>query len=181
MVKQSGGFVTVESELGKGTAFRLYFPVVGGVAENPGNSEPTENSFPRGSETVLVVEDDDQVRECSVELLSSIGYKVLAAANGVEALSLATRHQGKIDVMISDVVMPHINGAKLAATLAKSRPDMKVLFVSAHAGTVVRRKGVATDAQFLQKSYPFGLLASKLRKTLEPASRGAAAAAAGAG
>jgi len=92
----------------------------------------------RGSETVLVVEDDEAVRECSVEFLSSVGYRVIAAASGEEAVAVAGRHKGKIDLMLADVVMPGVNGAKLALSLTESQPDMKVLFVSGHGGTVAR-------------------------------------------
>lgn len=177
-VKESGGFITVDSEPGKGTAFRIYFPMSGHDSEAGEHSQPTENGMPRGSETVLVVEDDDAVRECSVDFLTSIGYKVLPAANGEEAVALATRHAQKIDVMISDVVMPHINGTKLAAVLAESQPDMKVLFVSGHGEDVVRRKGIEASTNFLQKPYPFGLLATKLRETLKPAVQAKSATAA---
>jgi two-component system, cell cycle sensor histidine kinase and response regulator CckA len=177
VIEHIGGTITVESELDKGTVFRMYFPVVGRGPEYHKDSGPPEPSIARGSETVLVVEDDDSVRECSVEFLSSVGYKVLAAANGEEALALAGQHPGKIDLMLSDVVMPQINGAKLALALAELQPAMKVLFVSGHGETVVRRKGVETNAQFLQKPYPFGLLATKVRKTLEPSAKGRAAAA----
>ncbi len=180
-VKQAGGVITVESKPGNGTVFRMFFPVVGRPLENRGNSETTENSIPHGSETVLVVEDDDSVRECAVELLSSIGYEVLTAANAEEALAVAARHRGKIALMISDVVMPRMNGAKLAAALANLQPNMKVLFVSGHSEALVRRKGVEVPAQFLQKPYSIGLLATKLRETLQPASKEQAAAAAGAG
>src|SRR5205807_5897817 len=131
-VRQSGGFITVESKPSNGTVFRMFFPMVGRLAENPADSEPSTNSILHGSETVLIVEDDDAVRECTVELLSSIGYQVLPAANGEEALALAAGHHGKIALMVSDVVMPRTNGAKLAAALAKSRPNMKILFVSGH-------------------------------------------------
>jgi two-component system, cell cycle sensor histidine kinase and response regulator CckA len=180
-VKQAGGVITVESKSGNGTVFRMFFPVVGRPLENRGNSETTENSIPHGSETVLVVEDDDSVRECAVELLSSIGYEVLTAANAEEALAVAARHRGKIALMISDVVMPRMNGAKLAAASANLQPNMKVLFVSGHSEALVRRKGVEVPAQFLQKPYSIGLLATKLRETLQPASKEQAAAAAGAG
>ena len=179
-VRQSGGFITVESKPSKGTVFRMFFPVVGRLTGNPADSEPTENSILHGSETVLIVEDDDAVRECTVELLSSIGYEVLPAVNGEEALALAARHRGKISLMVSDVVMPRMNGVKLAAALAKSQPNIKVLFVSGHPQDLVRRKGVEMTSQFLQKPYSFSLLATKLRETIEPAPHGHAAAAAGA-
>jgi two-component system, cell cycle sensor histidine kinase and response regulator CckA len=180
-VRQSGGFITVESKRGSGTVFRMFFPTVGRLAVNPADSKPSENSILHGSETVLVVEDDDAVRECTVELLSSIGYEVLPAVNGEEALALAARHRGKIALMVSDVVMPRMSGVKLAAALAKSQPSMKVLFVSGHPENLVRRKGVEIASQFLQKPYPFRLLATKLRETIEPAPHRHAAAAAGAG
>ena len=165
-VRQSGGFITVESKPGNGRVFRMFFPMVGRLEENPADSEPSENSILHGSETVLIVEDDDAVRECTVELLSSIGYEVLPAVNGEEALALAARHPGKIALMISDVVMPHMNGVKLAAALAKSQPNIKVVFVSGHPQNLVRRKGVKTTSQFLQKPYLFSLLATKLRETM---------------
>jgi signal transduction histidine kinase len=176
-VKQSGGFIKVESEVGKGTMFRRYFPLVAQTQEHPGKSIPTGNSVPQGSETVLVVEDDDAVRDSSTEFLLALGYKVLPAANGKDALELAARHPGKIDAMIADVVMPHMSGTQLAANLAESQPEMKVLFVSGHAESLVRRKGVEAEAQFLQRPYPIGLLAERLRKTLgRPAQARAAAA-----
>src|SRR5206468_11296861 len=112
--------------------FRLFLARHGRPLNNRKNSRPTESSIPHGSETVLIVEDDDAVRECTVELLSSIGYEVLPAANGEEALALTARHRGKIALMVSDVVMPRMNGANLAAALAKSQPDIKVVFVSGH-------------------------------------------------
>ena len=179
--RQSGGFITVESKPGNGTVFRMHFPVVRRLTENPADSESSEGSIPHGSETVLVVEDYDSVRECAVELLSSIGYEVLSAVNAEEALALAAQHRGKIDVMVSDVVMPHMNGAKLAAALVETQPNMKVLFVSGHSEALVRRKGIEMPVPFLQKPYSFGLLATKLRESIEPAPHGHAAAAAGAG
>ena len=179
-VRQSGGFITVESKRGSGTVFRMLFPVVGRGLKNRRNSEPAESSIPHGSETVLTVEDDNPVRECTVELLSSIGYEVLPAVNGEEALALAARHRGKIALMVSDVVMPRMNGVKLDAALAKSQPNIKVVFVSGHPQNLVRRKGVETTSQFLHKPYLFSQLATKLRETVEPAPHGHAAAAAGA-
>jgi DNA-binding response OmpR family regulator len=142
--------------------------VSGNEPESGADTEVVERDEVRGSETVLVVEDDESVRECSVEFLSSVGYQVLAAASGKEALAVAARHEGKIDLMLADVVMPGVNGAKLALSLAESQPNMKVLFVSGHGGAVARLKGIEADAQFLEKPYPFALLATTLRKILGP-------------
>jgi len=179
IVKQNGGAISVESEPEKGTVFRMYFPVSGNEPESSTDTELFECREVRGSETVLVVEDDESVRECSVEFLSSVGYQVLAAASGEEAVALAARHKGKIDLMLADVVMPGVNGTKLALSLAETRPDMKVLFVSGHGGTVARLKGVETGAQFLEKPYPFALLATTVRKMLEPGVKAHTAAAGG--
>jgi two-component system cell cycle sensor histidine kinase/response regulator CckA len=179
-VKQSGGSIAVESEPSKGTTFRLYFPVIGHVREKSGTLATTECCFPRGSETVLVVEDDDKVRECNSDFLSSLGYRVLVAANGEEAIALAAQNPKEIDIMISDVIMPRLNGTKLASAMADSQPNMKVLLVSGHAHDVLRQKGLGAEVQVLQKPYSFGLLAERIRKELGPASR-AHAAVAGAG
>ena len=104
---------------------------------------------------------------------------MLAAASGEEAVAVAARHKGKIDLMLADVVMPGVNGAKLALSLTESQPDMKVLFVSGHGVTVARLKGVEADAQFLEKPYPFALLATTVRKMLEPGVKAHTAAAGG--
>ena len=179
IIKQSGGAISVESEPDKGTVFRMYFPVSGNEPESRSDREVVECHEVRGSETVLVVEDDEAVRECSVEFLSSVGYRVLAAASGEEAVAVAGRHKGKIDLMLADVVMPGVNGAKLALSLTESQPYMKVLFVSGHGVTVARLKGVEADAQFLEKPYPFALLATTVRKMLEPGVKAHTAAAGG--
>ena len=179
IVKQSGGTISVESEPDKGTVFRMYFPVSGNEPESSTDREVVECHEVRGSETVLVVEDDESVRECSVEFLSSVGYQVLAAGSGEEAVAVAARHKGKIDLMLADVVMPGVNGAKLALSLIESQPNMKVLFVSGHGETVARLKGVEADAQFLEKPYPFALLARTVRKMLEPGVKAHTAAAGG--
>jgi response regulator RpfG family c-di-GMP phosphodiesterase len=97
----------------------MYFPVSGNEPESSTDREVVECHEVRGSETVLVVEDDESVRECSVEFLSSVGYQVLAAASGEEAVAVAARHKGKIDLMLADVVMPGVNGAKLALSLTE--------------------------------------------------------------
>jgi PAS domain S-box-containing protein len=181
-IRQNGGFIRVESEHGQGTAFHIYLPVAGQVQENSKKPRLAEGAVPLGSETILVV-DDDAVRESNSEFLSSAGYQVLVGASAEEAIAMAARHPGKIDLMISDVVMPHMNGAKLASAMAESQPDLKVLFVSGHSESVVRRKGVGAEAQFLQKPYAFALLAARLREVLKPTSQEyatTAAAAAGA-
>jgi DNA-binding NtrC family response regulator len=123
-----------------------------------------------GSGTVLVVEDDQAVLTATTEFLSSIGYHVLSAANGIEALRMIESYSGAIDLMLTDVVMPVMNGTKLASLVSASRPEMKVLFVSGHAEKALVRKGL-TDfrARFLEKPCSFESLSAKIRETLEEA------------
>ena len=175
-MRLSGGFIRVESELEKGTSFRLYFP----ATERGGrDSVETQNvtELPQGTETVLLVEDDDAVRESNAEFLGSIGYTVLSAADAEQALALASKHCGKIDALISDVVMPGLNGADLAASLARLQPDLRVLFVSGHAESTLKRKGIAASDEVLRKPYPFSLLAATLREKLLPETKARAAGA----
>ena len=175
-MRLSGGFIRVESELEKGTSFRLYFP----ATERAGwNSVETQSAaeVPQGTETVLLVEDDDAVRESNAEFLSSVGYTVLSAANGEQALALASKHCGKIDALISDVVMPGLSGADLAARLTTQQPDLRVVFVTGHAESTLRRKGLAASAEVLRKPYPLSLLATKLREKLLPETKARAAGA----
>jgi two-component system, cell cycle sensor histidine kinase and response regulator CckA len=172
----SGGFIRVESELEKGTSFRLYFPATERAGRNSVETESVAE-VPQGTETVLLVEDDDAVRESNAEFLSSVGYTVLSAANGEQALALASKHCGKIDALISDVVMPGLNGADLAARLATQQPDLRVVFVSGHAESTLRRKGLAASAEVLRKPYALSLLATKLREKLLPETKARAAGA----
>lgn len=176
-IKLSGGFIRVESELGKGTTFRLYFPVAEHGGRNDTKVETEPQSLLRGTGTVLLVEDDDAVRESSAEFLSSIGYKVLCASNGERALALASEHRGRIDALVSDVVMPCLNGAELARSLTKLQPDLRVLFVSGHSESVIRRKGIEPDAEVLQKPYPLRVLGTMLREKLQMSVKSRATAA----
>jgi len=131
-----------------------------------------------GSGTVLVVEDDHSVLKATVEFLSSIGYNVLFATNGVEALRLMENHTGPIDLMLTDVVMPAMNGTKLASLVSSRRPEMRVLFVSGHAESALVRKGLTDfNTHFLEKPCSFESLSIKIRQALEkPVPQRAAAA-----
>jgi two-component system, cell cycle sensor histidine kinase and response regulator CckA len=121
-----------------------------------------------GSGTVVVVEDDHSVLKATVEFLSSIGYHILFATNGVEALQLMENHPGPIDLMLTDVVMPAMNGTKLASLVSSRRPEMKVLFVSGHAESALVRKGLTDfNTRFLEKSRSFESLRVKIRQVLE--------------
>jgi len=167
IVKQNGGFVWVYSELGLGTTFKVYLPQVQPLTTQVPIAKLAERS-PRGSETLLLVEDEISVRLASSQFLTRNGYSVLEAGNGEEALRLSRAHAGTIELMITDVVMPKMGGPALAEWLADERPNMKVLFVSGYAeNTVLRHGRVDVASRFLQKPFSGKMLARKVREILE--------------
>lgn len=167
IVKQNGGFIWVYSELGLGTSFKIYWPALRIESRLPEVPRIREISI-NGSETILLVEDEAAVRESSREFLAGIGYTVLAASNGDHALQVAREYPGPIDLMITDVVMPHLGGPQLAEQLLAERPRIKVLFVSGYAESTVLRHG-AIDVRncFLPKPFTLKVLARKIRQILE--------------
>jgi two-component system, cell cycle sensor histidine kinase and response regulator CckA len=182
IVRQSDGFICAHSEPGKGSTFKIYLPVAAPAVREIVIPGPAEKPVHGGSETLLVVEDEDAVRQSEVEFLSTIGYTVLSAANGKEALDQVRVRANMIDLVITDVVMPKMSGPTLAANLASLRPDLKVLFVSGYADDTVRRKGVPNlSRDFLQKPFPLRSLAGKIREVLEQPGMAHAASATGAG
>jgi signal transduction histidine kinase/CheY-like chemotaxis protein len=166
IVKQSGGHIWVYSEPGRGTTFKVYLPAVAdGVDRAPAGAsgEP-----PHGSETVLLVEDEHQVRQLVRLVLQHHGYTVLEAATPAEALDIATRHDKRIDLLLTDVVMPQMSGRVLADLLAPDRPDMAVLFISGYTATAVVQHGVLDAAKaYLQKPFTPAALARAVRHALD--------------
>ena len=181
IIRQSHGFIRVDSELNRGTRFRIWLPRASRSQTGTHSIPCSEPDAVGGSETVLVVEDDDGVRETTAEFLSSIGYRVLSAGNGPEALHSLETHLNEIDLMITDVVMPAMNRTKLARLASAKRPELKILFMSGHALSALLRKGMKDlSANFLAKPFSLKLLAAKLKDALHEPVR-ARAAAAGAG
>ena len=181
IVRQSDGFISVHSQPGKGTTFKIYLPVAGPAGREIGSAGSMEKRVDGGSETLLIVEDEDAVRQSEVEFLSTIAYTVISAANGKEALDQVRARSNIVDQVITDVVMPQMSGPKLAQHLASLRPDLKVLFVSGSADYAVLRKGVADLTEhFLQKPFSLRSLAVKIREVLEQPVMASAANAAGA-
>ncbi len=170
IVEQSGGHIEVNSELGRGTTFRTYLPKVADAPGDSGESEGVSVPPTRGKETVLVVEDQAEVREYAAATLGAYGYRVIQAENASEALRLCER--GGIDLVLTDVVMPNLSGRELANLLAKHWPDVKVLFMSGHADDAIAHHGVVQKgAEFLQKPFRPDQLAIKVRELLVPSDR----------
>jgi two-component system cell cycle sensor histidine kinase/response regulator CckA len=168
IVKQSGGYVWVYSEPGRGTSFKVYLPRIEEETAVPSLEPPPQfRATPRGSETVLLVEDEKGVRELAREYLQMIGYNVIEAENGYAALELASMHAGKIHLLMTDVVMPGISGRELSERVKTVRPEIQVLYMSGYADQAVVHHGILkSDAVLLQKPFTLSALALKLREIL---------------
>jgi two-component system cell cycle sensor histidine kinase/response regulator CckA len=168
IIKQSGGYVFVQSEINRGTVFTIYFPRVDEPSEAVG-ATPVALAAVGGTETVLLVEDEDSVRQLVRETLESRGYRVLEAANGTDALTLAAAHADPIHLVITDVVMPGLNGHELVQQLQATRPTLKVLYLSGYAQDAFPATA-AVDSQktFLQKPFTLQSLSRKVREILGP-------------
>jgi PAS domain S-box-containing protein len=167
IVTQSGGHIAVESEVGRGSTFRIYLPrveqvpnAVAGVGEAP--------AIPQGKEVVLLVEDEGGVRAVARQMLQQQGYTVLEASNGANALRVSAEYPSRIDLLVTDVVMPEMNGRVLVERLAVTRPELRVLYVSGYTDDAILREGVIeADVTFLQKPFTVDALARKVRQVLD--------------
>jgi len=167
IVKQSGGHITVHSQVAGGTTFKIFLPRASSAIATPESAARSGQQL-RGSETVLLVEDEDAVRESEREYLEQHGYTVLAAANGPAALELAASCGRDIQLLVTDVVMPKMSGSELAQQLLAQRPELKVLFVSGYAENTVVQHGLAElGSRFLQKPFTLKALAAKIREVLD--------------
>ena len=165
-VQQNRGWIEVDSAPGHGTTFRIFLPVVE-RAEAAAATSSTDSGALRGTETVLLVEDEAPVREVMTEQLQSLGYRVLACPSGESALTTAQAHAGAIDLLVTDLVMPGMNGRELARRLEAARPELKVVFTSGYGEEVVARHGVLEPGvRFVEKPYTLRTLAERLREAL---------------
>jgi PAS domain S-box-containing protein len=167
IVEQSGGFIALSSEPAKGTVFKVGFPRVDETGAPVPQAPPTAE-VPRGTETVLLVEDEPAIRSLLAGALRQVGYRVLEAKHGVEALLIGSQHDGSVELLLTDVVMPQMNGRELAEQLVKVRPGLKVLYMSAYTDDAVILRGVVqSGAAFLQKPFTLEALARRVREVLD--------------
>jgi two-component system cell cycle sensor histidine kinase/response regulator CckA len=171
IVKQNGGFIQLHSEPGKGTTFQIHLPRCLNAVEIETAARPA-SALPRGTETILLVEDEKAVRVTVTLFLEMEGYTVLAAANPAEAMLAAGQHSDTIHLLITDVVMPSMNGRDLAATLAAARPAMKCLFISGYSADVIAHRGILEEGvHFLAKPFTRDVLARKVHEVLNGGSQ----------
>jgi CheY-like chemotaxis protein len=170
IVKQNDGFINVYSEPGKGTTFKIYLPRYA-TETVPLPAEGPAQASKGGTETILLVEDEPWILDLSKALLEDMGYTVLTASTPGEAIHLAEEHAGRIHLLITDVVMPEMNGWDLAKRLLSLYPELRSLFMSGYTANVIAHRGVLEEGiHFMQKPFSMSDLAAKVREALERSS-----------
>jgi CheY-like chemotaxis protein len=170
IVKQSGGNVWVYSQPGRGTTFKIYLPRMDEPVPSP--VEPSPPAVTSGAETVLLVEDEPALRDLIKVALTGSGFTVLAAPGPADALTLSRRHTGPLHLLLTDVIMPGMDGPALAKQMQKERPDIKVLFMSGYATNFIMHDGaVDPGTNFLEKPFHPRTLLSRVREVLDSGSR----------
>ena len=171
IIQQHGGAINVYSEPGSGTTFLIYLPVAAGTMEvsTPLSAERPDD-IPGGTETILIAEDDELVRELAVEVLTQKGYRVLAACDGVEGMGLFAEHQDQIDLVLADVVMPRASGRALCEYVISRRPQLPVIFCSGYSRDMLKEKLLGgEDRPLIHKPYNRVTLLKRVRQTLDAA------------
>ncbi|MBN2031122.1 response regulator [bacterium] len=168
IVKQSQGEITVSSRVGMGTTITIYFPCVQEALEKGTKNRNYLSQLPKGRETILLVEDEDEVRRLTARMLTKQGYRVMQAKEGKAALSLSKEYEGPIDLLVTDVIMPQMNGKILAEHLIAQRASLKVLYISGHIDSMITQQGIVdVDSDLLQKPYTFESLNYKIRNIFD--------------
>ena len=167
IVQQSSGYITVESTLRKGTTFCLYFPLQTRPSEIEVEAEPADANL-SGAETILVVEDEAQVRSLMVSVLDKLGYHVVDTPNAGEALLICEEYPNTIHLLVTDIILPHVNGSRLARRLTQIRKDLKVLYISGYPLNMLKEKKLIDDGdEFMQKPFKLEELALRVRRILD--------------
>jgi CheY-like chemotaxis protein len=167
IVKQNKGIINVYSEPGQGTTFKIYLPRFH-TSEETQEKTLTEKPAPIGDETILLVEDEPAILEMTRRMLERKGYSVVPAATPADAISIADTYVGKIDLLMTDVVMPEMNGRDLAKKITAIFPEIKLLFMSGYSANVITQQGVLNDGvAFMQKPFSMNELAEKIRGILD--------------
>jgi CheY-like chemotaxis protein len=167
IVRQAGGSIAVHSEPGRGATFTIHLPTIADSASTA-STETSTGKAPRGTETLLLVEDQPELRRFVALQLREHGYHVLEAGDGGEALLAASRHDGPLHLLLTDVVMPRMNGKELAERLKDARPAVRVLYMSGYTGDVITRNGLLEAGEmFIAKPFTPRSLAVKVREALE--------------
>jgi CheY-like chemotaxis protein len=167
IVRQSGGWIEVWSKLGQGTSFSIYLPRIDTAPVQDQVDAPTASNL-RGNETVLVVEDENEVRRLTRTILESYGYRVLEAANGEEAVNVSENHSGEIHILVTDVILPGMDGKVVSDRLRALRPKLKVVYMSGYPDDIISPRGIVErDVAYLLKPFRPDVLAAKVREVLE--------------
>lgn len=166
VVKQSGGYIWVESEVGKGTKFQIFLPQSAEAVQSAG-PEKDSASPARGFGTILLAEDEEAVRELAAEFLKACGYTVLVAKDGLDALEMAEQRRGSIHVLVTDVVMPRMRGTELARKLKRSHPELKIVYMSGYLEHDSQDNDYERDSTFLQKPFTRDSLLQKIRDAID--------------
>jgi CheY-like chemotaxis protein len=173
IVEQSGGAIRCESLPDQGTVFTIFLPAIAEPVDKGLHPSGSLEKAPKGSEVILLVEDEGMVRVLARRILEASGYVVHEARNGREGLALCEALQGPIDLLVSDVVMPELGGRELAERASTLRPGIKIMFMSGHTQDVILKEGVQKGTPFLQKPFTPAGLAQKVRETLDSAAKSA--------
>ena len=172
IIKQSGGYVTVQSEPQRGSTFNVFLPI---VCSADAGSSPAQHKMALpvpGNETVLLVDNEEDLRSASSEYLESCGYRVLIAGDGKEAIEISDKYDGAISLLISDIVMPKLNGRGLVEHMRRTRPETSVLMISGYGDDAVMRHGIPLDPScFLQKPFTFQAFGAKIRSILDKSNK----------